>query len=78
MDRGLTKHLELLTCGAQLARDQEIALGGDTDFSKHFLEELWDEQKAYLRKGEKEAGFWGQSKYLKGSLLSASLAGIMQ
>lgn len=30
------------------------------------------------KNAEEKAGFWGQSKYLKGSILSACLAGIIQ
>jgi hypothetical protein len=72
-DGGLTKHSELLLCGATLARDVDNALEDYSRFS-----DLSDDQKRYLKQGEKKAGFMGQSKYLKGSLLSACLAGVIQ
>lgn len=71
--RGLAEHSELLVRGAILARDVKNAV---TDYTK--FSDLSDDQKKYLKQGEKKAGFWGQSKYLKGSLLSACLAGVIQ
>jgi hypothetical protein len=71
--RGLAEHSELLVRGAILARDVKNAVTNYTKFS-----DLSDDQKKYLEQGEKKAGFWGQSKYLKGSLLSACLAGVIQ
>ncbi|RYP10999.1 hypothetical protein DL764_000296 [Monosporascus ibericus] len=70
---GLGDHLELLTCGARLAKDDRNALDHVAALLK-----LTEQQKAYLRTGEKNSGLWEQSKYLKGSLLSAALAGIIQ
>jgi hypothetical protein len=71
----LGKHLELLKSGAQLAKDKDNALGDKNLFPDSYLA---DEQREYLRTGELNAGFWQQSKYLKGSVLSACLAGIIQ
>jgi hypothetical protein len=70
IDEGLKGHLILLQRGAKLARDKLAALEDDTALSK--------EQMTYLKVNEERAGFWGQSKYLKGSLLAACLAGIIQ
>jgi hypothetical protein len=70
IDEGLKEHLVILQRGAQLARDKLVALEDDTALS--------DEQRTYLQDGEERAGFFGQSKFLKGSLLSACLAGIIQ
>jgi hypothetical protein len=67
---GLALHLGMLQRGAQLARDKLDALNSD--------EYLTDGQKDYLRNGEECAGFFEQSKFLKGSILSACLAGIIQ
>ncbi|OXV10921.1 hypothetical protein Egran_01318 [Elaphomyces granulatus] len=77
-DEGLKKHTELLNCGAHLAGDKESALGGETDFSSRFVKAISPKQLKYLKEGEKKAKLWGQSKYLKGSLLIACLAGIIQ
>lgn len=76
-DPELGEYFKLLNCGAQLARDQKNALANETLFGH-----LSKEQKDYLmnskKDGEEHAGLWGQSKYLKGSVLSACLAGIIQ
>jgi len=70
IDKGLEEHLVILQHGAQLARDKLVALENYTALSQ--------EQKTYLQDGEERAGFFGQSKFLKGSLLAACLAGIIQ
>ncbi len=76
-DSGLDEYFELLNYGAHLAKDQENALANEP-LSAH----LSNEQKRYFENNNKgggeQAGFWGQSKYLKGSVLSACLAGIIQ
>jgi hypothetical protein len=91
-DPELDKQSELLKCGAHLAQNTNNALGtplfkalsvkqryylGDDD--KMVVEEAMKEAQnggKWVR--EDDAGFWGQSKYLKGSLLLACLAGIIQ
>ena len=94
LDEDLTKHKTLLICGAKLAQDKEVALGNNTEhedgYTKEHVEEpekrpvegsiegLSSKQKKYLRDSEEQRGFLDQSKYLKGSLLSACLAGIIQ
>ncbi|KAH7327545.1 major facilitator superfamily domain-containing protein [Rhexocercosporidium sp. MPI-PUGE-AT-0058] len=88
MDPELAKDTELLEHGAQLAQNTSNAL------SNPFFKGLTVKQRYYLgdrdetvveqaQIGDKlvredDAGFWGQSKYLKGSVLSACLAGIIQ
>jgi MFS family permease len=72
-DPGLRQQVELLKCGARLAKDQQNALSDESKFSG-----LTKRQREYLETDEKKTSFWGQSKYLKGSLLSACLAGIIQ
>lgn len=77
----LDKYFELFNRGAQLAKDKHDALD-----NKSLFPDLPPEQVKYLKadkndvelRGEEGTGFWGQSKYLKGSLLSACLAGIIQ
>lgn len=71
----LRQYSEILKQGAQLARDVPHALGTNKDLSSP--------QKDYLEgskpgSGEKYDGFLRQSKFLKGSLLSTCLAGIVQ
>jgi hypothetical protein len=71
----LSEHSEILKQGAQLARDIPHALVENKTLSEG--------QKAYLRGdtagiGESYDGFLKQSKFLKGSLLSTCLAGIVQ
>jgi MFS family permease len=92
-DEGLKKHTELLIFGAQLARDKksalgersasfvpdkESALGKNTELSSSFVKAIPQKQIDYLEEGEEKASLWGQSKYLKGSLLIACLAGVIQ
>ena len=85
-DPELAKDTELLKHGAQLAQNTSHAL------SNSFFKNLSPRQRYYLGGEavakqdqidgkvvhESDAGFWGQSKYLKGSVLSACLAGIVQ
>ena len=86
LDEDLTKHKNLLVYGAKLAQDKEVALGNNTERVEESeklpvegsIEGLSSEQKEYLRDFEEQSGFLDQSKYLKGSLLSACLAGIIQ
>ena len=86
LDEDLTKHKNLLVYGAKLAQDKEVALGNNTERVEESeklpvegsIEGLSNEQKEYLRDFEEQSGFLDQSKYLKGSLLSACLAGIIQ
>jgi len=73
--RHLGKDLELLKSGAQLAKDKNNYL---QDSEKFPVSELSQEQRDYLLTGEAKSDFWHQSKYLKGSVLSACLAGIIQ
>ncbi|KAN0071903.1 Sugar transporter domain containing protein [Elaphomyces granulatus] len=92
-DEGLKKHTEFLIFGAQLAGDKELALGErsasfvpdkesalgkNTELSSSFVKAIPQKQIDYLEKGEEKASLWGQSKYLKCSLLIACLAGIIQ
>lgn len=85
IDPELEKNTELLEHGAQLAKDPSNAL------SQKYFKGLPAKQRYYLGDRdvgpsqidnnvarEDNAGFWGQSKYLKGSVLSACLAGIVQ
>ncbi len=85
IDPELAKDTELLEHGAQLAKDTTNAL------SQEFFKGLPAKERYYLGDRDVElsqignkvvrednAGFWGQSKYLKGSVLSACLAGIVQ
>jgi len=91
-DQELDKHSELLTCGAQLAKNTNNALGSPLfkDLSAKQRYYLGDDNKMVVEEAKKEAmkggkwvreddaGFLGQSKYLKGSVLLACLAGIIQ
>lgn len=72
-DEVLTEHLELLQRGARLAQDETAALARETQETTLSLE-----QREYLEHGERHTGLMKQSKYLKGSLLAACLAGIIQ
>jgi hypothetical protein len=85
-DSEFAKDTELLEHGAQLAQNTSNAL------SHPFFKGLSAKQRYYLGDEtvleqaqiggkvvrEDDAGFWGQSKYLKGSVLSTCLAGIVQ
>lgn len=75
----LRGHLKLLQLGARLKRDEDVEMNAEWNaFS--------DNQKVYLRNEKNLIGnawaqsrfLWNQSKYLKGSLLSACLSGIIQ
>jgi len=79
---GLEEHAKLFKCGAYLQKNKLTAL------LLPELEHLSPEAKYYLGANDEnnpnkfvrevDEGFWGQSKYLKGSILSACLAGIIQ
>ena len=71
----MEEHSELLICGAILAKDVKNALA---DYTKPKFKDLSNDQKTYLKEKADRKGFLGQSKYLKGSLLSACLAGVIQ
>ncbi|EPE32227.1 MFS general substrate transporter [Glarea lozoyensis ATCC 20868] len=73
--RHLRRRFELLKSGAHLANNTDNALSDKSLFPDSYVTE---EQSDYLRKRETYYGFWHQSKYLKGSVLSACLAGIIQ
>ena len=84
-DPELDKHSELLKCGAQLAQNTRNALGNPLLFQDLTPKQryyLGDDNKTVVEEAQKDgkvvreghAGFWGQSKYLKGSILSACLA----
>lgn len=90
----LEEYFELLKSGAQLAKDGRKTLASKAFVSglsaeqKAYLKDDGDDEKDGKDKMKKEkkkqaktienGRFWGQSKYLKGSLLSACLAGIIQ
>jgi hypothetical protein len=67
---GMYQHLRILQRGAQLARDKPDALANDND--------LLTEHRTYLETAEEQDGFSKQSKFLKGSLVSTCLAGVIQ
>ena len=71
----VSKHLELLTSGAHLAHNKQNALRSRDLFPDSYITKR---QRDYLLDEEQVAGFWQQSKFLKGSVLSACLAGIIQ
>lgn len=69
----LEDRFELLVFGARLARDKHGAM-------TRYDEELTLPEKDIL-KGEKDGhagGFWKQSKFFKATIVTASLAGMIQ
>jgi hypothetical protein len=74
IDEGLVKHLKILQSGARLARDKPDAVKNDPIVRSeiNFFKNKKGKDK------EERTGLWGQSKFLKGSLVSTCLAGIVQ
>jgi hypothetical protein len=74
--------LTLLQRGAELVRDKDDALDTDTALSSEQKDYLKDpgepSELEHPRLREKSTNLGGQSKFLKGSLWSACLAGIVQ
>ncbi|KAI4688445.1 hypothetical protein J4E81_008042 [Alternaria sp. BMP 2799] len=69
---GLKDRYELLQFGARLARDEHEAMG-------RYADELPEPEKKLLEKEkEKSTGFWKQSKFLRATIMTASLAGMIQ
>ena len=69
---GLKDRYELLQFGARLARDEHEAMG-------RYADELTEPEKKLLEKEkEKSTGFWKQSKFLRATIMTASLAGMIQ
>lgn len=66
---GLSHVCRLLQRGAQLARDKNHAMAVDTALSQEERDALDEEENS---------GFWNQSKYLRASIIMASLAGMIQ
>lgn len=89
-DPALNEHFGLFKNGALLAQDEKYALTDEIFLSslsekqKLYLEPDEKTKKSVRKLKRKnkrpmeDGGFWDQSKYLKGSLLSACLAGIIQ
>ncbi|KAI4611744.1 hypothetical protein J4E83_007995 [Alternaria metachromatica] len=69
---GLKDRYELLRFGARLARDKYEAM-------RKYADELTDSEKELLEKEKDErTGFWKQSKFLRATIMTASLAGMIQ
>ncbi|KAI4644341.1 hypothetical protein J4E93_006242 [Alternaria ventricosa] len=69
---GLKDRYELLRFGARLARDKYEAI-------RKYADELTDSEKELLEKEKDEStGFWKQSKFLRATIMTASLAGMIQ
>lgn len=90
IDPELEEYFALIKNGALLAQDEKYTLA-DKEFlsnlsgkQKVYLEPDEKTKKSVRKLKRKnkrpmeDGGFWDQSKYLKGSLLSACLAGIIQ
>jgi hypothetical protein len=68
----LKDRYELLRFGARLARDKYETL-------RRYSDELTDSEKKLLEKEkDKSTGFWKQSKFLRATIMTASLAGMIQ
>ncbi|KAF1828804.1 hypothetical protein BDW02DRAFT_614210 [Decorospora gaudefroyi] len=68
----LKDRYELLRFGARLARDKHEAMS-------RYADELTDPEKRLLEtEKNKETGFWKQSKFFRATILTASLAGMIQ
>jgi hypothetical protein len=68
----LSQYCEILQHGAQLARDKPTALA-----ELHTSKQISPEEKQSLQV-EELIGFWGQPQALKGVIILATLAGIIQ
>ncbi|KAI4947472.1 hypothetical protein J4E91_006826 [Alternaria rosae] len=69
---GLKDRYELLQFGARLARDKYEAM-------RRYADELTEPEKKLLEKEkDKSTGFWKQSKFLRATIMTASLAGMIQ
>jgi hypothetical protein len=69
---GLEDRYELLQFGARLARDRYQAMG-------RYADKLTDSETKLLKEDEhKSTGFWKQSKFLRATIMTASLAGMIQ
>ena len=69
---GLKDRYELLRFGARLARDKYETM-------RKYADELTDSEKELLEKEKDEStGFWKQSKFLRATIMTASLAGMIQ
>jgi len=68
----LEDRAELLLFGARLARDKYEALS-------RYHGELTAPERALIRdEADKHTGFWKQSKFFKATIITASLAGMIQ
>lgn len=68
----LEDRYELLKFGARLARDKHEAI-------TRYTEELTNREKELLsHEKDEESGFWKQSKFFKATIMTASLAGMIQ
>jgi hypothetical protein len=68
----LEDRFELLIFGARLARDKHEAM------SRYEAELTAPEKKLLQNEKEKSTGFWKQSKFFKATIMTASLAGMIQ
>ncbi|KAF2846158.1 MFS general substrate transporter [Plenodomus tracheiphilus IPT5] len=71
-DAEITDRYELLRFGARLARDKHEAM-------TRYADEITEPEKVLLlTEKNKKTGFWSQSKFFRATIMTASLAGMIQ